>query len=215
MCWLFVIHLQEVSAAAGRAGSAAAGPAQHSSHAPLSRQPAPANNRKRTAEGLHAELASLDAVTHWDPQKQRNLDAFFQRMAAHTSGTPSHGEKAAKRHKSEWSAGGPLAFSLGHNKARPAAPKAASLPGFRAPSPTPWCACEACNAPPHACVSCMPVQELECAGMRQGAVPPPGVTARAQPVCSKYNYGLLCDNRGRLVLYLQVAFTMLGCQEVC
>lgn len=107
---------------------------QHNGSEPRRQQQAVPNSRKRTAEGLHAELASLAAVAHWDPEKQRNLDNFFQRIAASSSG---HGEKAPKRHKPEWSAGAPALFSVGHNKVRPAAANG-DMPGFlRGPSPTP------------------------------------------------------------------------------
>lgn len=140
--------LQEVAAAT--AAPAAAAPGQHSSLEPSrQQQQVAANNRKRTAEGLHAELASLDAVALWDPVKQRNLDAFFQRMAAASSG--GHAEKAPKRHKPAWSAAAPTVYSVGHNNPRAATAAAAAaaangggdaMPGLlRAPSPSSWSVC--------------------------------------------------------------------------
>jgi hypothetical protein len=131
--------LQEVAAAT--AAAAAAG--QHSSPEPARQQQGAANNRKRTAEGLHQELANLDAVSRWDPVKQRNLDSFFQRMAAASSG--AHAEKAPKRHKPAWSAAAPTVYSVGHNNSRAATAAAAAngagdaMPGLlRAPSPSSW-----------------------------------------------------------------------------
>jgi hypothetical protein len=85
---------------------------------------------------LHAELANLEAVAHWDSKKLANLDAFFQRMGASTS---NHGQQAAKRHKPEFSAGiRQPQYSFGHNKPFPAAGGAGNRPAaMRAPSPMP------------------------------------------------------------------------------
>jgi hypothetical protein len=108
---------------------------QHSSQQPRQQQQAVANSRKRTAEGLHAELANLEAVAHWDSKKLANLDAFFQRMGASTT---NHGQQAAKRQKTEFSAGiRHPQYSYGHNKPRPAAGAGNRPAAVRSPSPMP------------------------------------------------------------------------------
>jgi hypothetical protein len=99
-------------------------------------QPA-AVTRKRPAVGLHAELSSLEAVSHWDLQKQRNLASFFHKFVDN-KGTAGN---AAKRHRPEWSAVPPsseVAFNVGHNKPRPAVANGGISTGVRATSPQPW-----------------------------------------------------------------------------
>jgi hypothetical protein len=79
----------------------------------------------------------LEAVSHWDPQKQRNLDSFFQNFVANRGAAGN----AAKRHRPEWSAVPPsseVAFNLGHNKPRPAVANGGTSTGLRATSPQPW-----------------------------------------------------------------------------
>lgn len=117
---------------------------------PAARRPqqAAAVGRKRPAEGLKNELVGLDAIAGWDPEKLRNLEAFFNRMPS-TAGRHTN-VAAPKRQRMEWAAGAATAtapFRVGHNNPRPGATASSGgnsggggggAPGSRPAAPAPW-----------------------------------------------------------------------------
>lgn len=106
-----------------------------------SEQQAARANRKRPAEGLRDELTGLGVVAGWDPNKQRNLMAFFNRPGP-TGRNP--GESAAKRLRMDRPgqaaaavAGGPSLFSTGHKDAQATA-NGSIMASLRAPTSRAW-----------------------------------------------------------------------------
>lgn len=97
-------------------------------------------NRKRPAEGLRDELTGLGVVAGWDPNKQRNLMAFFNRPGP-TGRNP--GESAAKRlcmdrpGQAAAVAGGPSLFSTGHKDGQATA-NGSIMASLRAPTSRAW-----------------------------------------------------------------------------
>jgi hypothetical protein len=75
------------------------------------------NARKRTADGLHAELMGLPTVSHWDTKKKEHLDLFFERMKAFAEGRAGDAGAPKRPRMAFEPAARSAQFTLGQTKA--------------------------------------------------------------------------------------------------